>query len=155
MLRWGDKCSLSLRIIFSFIVMFICMVLILVDPELISPQSTSWTILVLILCTFGIFNGILQFSLYALAGPMPPRYTLALNKGFGLTGVVICSMRAISLLALPPTGEAGDSSLFYSALLYFALSCSIVVVNIIGMIYALNHPFTLYYLDKVSQAKSS
>ena len=152
MLRWGGKASLSLRIIGSFIFMVICMTLILVDAEL-AEESTGWHVLVLIICIFGVFNGILQISLYAFTGPLPPSYTSALNQGFGLSGLVICTMRAISLLALPPTGEPGDKNLFYGAILYFALSGSIIVLNIFGVIYALNHPFTQYYLDKVSQEK--
>ena len=59
-------------------------------------------------------------------------------------------MRAVSLLSLPPSNEPNDKNLFYGAILYFGLSASIIVVNIFGVIYALNHPFTLYHLGKVS-----
>ena len=149
MLRWGGKASLSLRIVGSFVFMVICMTLILVDSEL-AAESTGWAVLVTIICVFGVFNGILQLSLYAFTGPLPPSYTSALNQGFGLSGLVICTMRAISLLSLPPTGESGDKNLFYGAILYFALSGSIIVLNIFGVIYALNHPFTQHHLDKVT-----
>ena len=148
MLRWGGGIPLSLRIIGSFIIMAICMVLILVSSEL-TGQQLGWGFLMFIICVFGAFNGILQLSLYAFTGPMPPTYSAALNQGFGLGGVVICAIRALSLVVLPPSGEPGDKNLLYGAILYFALSVGIVILNVFGMIYALNSKFTLHYLMRV------
>ena len=102
MLRWGSKTSISLRIIGSFVLMVICMGMILVNSEL-ADQSTGWIMLVVIICLFSVFNGVLQLTLYAFTGPLPPSHTSALNQGFGLSGLVICAMRAVSLLSLPPS----------------------------------------------------
>ena len=58
MLRWGSQTSVMIRILGSFVMMVICMAMILVNSEL-AAQHTGWIVLVIIICVFGVFNGVL------------------------------------------------------------------------------------------------
>ena len=99
----------------------------------------------------------LQLSLYGLTGPLPPRYTAALNSGCGLSGVVICVCRAISLVALPPSSNPKyrDPNLFSGALMYLCLAAFILVMSVVGILYMLRMPFTKYHLDRASSSTSA
>ena len=166
MIKWGHLASIPTRVVVCLIVMFLSVVLIPTTCELFETHS-AWVGLIIIICIFGntplassssfligLFDGALQTSLYALAGPLPPSYAASLNQGFGSSGVVICALRAVSLLTLPPSGVPGDNNLLYGAVLYMALSALIIVFNLVGLLYALKSPFTRHFHSKIERTSS-
>ena len=99
----------------------------------------------------------LSLSLFGLMGPLPPRYTAGLNFGCGLSGVVICVCRGISLVILPTSddGNGGDKNLFYGALLYLSLAALILIFNVAAIVYMVRMPFTQYHLERAASSTSS
>lgn len=53
------------------------------------------------LLTFGFFGGIMQASVFAYSGMLPPKYIGAVMFGNGLSGIAMSVLRAICLVALP------------------------------------------------------
>ena len=101
-----------------------------------------------LLLALGLLSGALQISLYGLLGPLPPKYTAALNAGVGLSGVVICVCRAVSLILLPPSHM--PKNFFYGALLYFWMAAFILFLCVAGILILIRLPFTRYHLNRSS-----
>ena len=72
----------------------------------------------LLVALTGVGDGTCQGAVYALAGPLPPRYTQALTGGTSVAGFVISVLRLCTKAAYEDTQEG----LRRSALLYFGLA---------------------------------
>lgn len=86
----------------------------------IASAGAFWSCFVLLL-VFGGFNGILQGTVFGLAGIMPFKYMGAVMLGNGISGVTMNALRAILQVILP-----GKDNLFMVALLFFILAAMIL-----------------------------
>jgi equilibrative nucleoside transporter 1/2/3 len=99
----GQKYSFNLRIVLSFMIQAIVMVLI---PSIanIGGKIGYWSWFA-ILMIFGLISGIGIASVFSLAGGLPPKYMGAVVLGNGITGFVVIVLRAITL-ELWPVGKS-------------------------------------------------
>jgi equilibrative nucleoside transporter 1/2/3 len=99
----GQKYSFNLRIVLSFMIQAIVMVLI---PSIanIGGKIGYWSWFA-ILMIFGLISGIGIASVFSLAGGLPPKYMGAVVLGNGITGFVVNVLRAITL-ELWPVGKS-------------------------------------------------
>lgn len=113
----------------------------------LSPAGSFWSNFGILLI-FGAFNGILQGTVYGLAGILPFKYIGAVMFGNGVSGVMMNSLRAILQLILP-----GDNNLHTVSLLFFIVAA--ILLWICAAMYSILYtsPFFLYYKD-LSEGKT-
>jgi equilibrative nucleoside transporter 1/2/3 len=99
----GQKYSFNLRIVLSFMIQAIVMVLIPIIAN-IGGKIGYWSWFA-ILMIFGLISGIGIASVFSLAGGLPPKYMGAVVLGNGITGFVVNVLRAITL-ELWPVGKS-------------------------------------------------
>ena len=99
----GQKYSFNLRIVLSFMIQAIVMVLIPIIAN-IGGKIGYWSWFA-ILMIFGLISGIGIASVFSLAGGLPPKYMGAVVLGNGITGFVVIVLRAITL-ELWPVGKS-------------------------------------------------
>lgn len=95
----------------------------------------------LLVCATGVGDGLSQGAVYALAGPMPPRFTQALTGGTSVAGLAVSTLRLVTKAAFDDT----QVGLRNSALLYFALAGAWVAacIALYGRLVTL--PVVVYY----------
>lgn len=86
------------------------------------PGMSFWLVFVILL-TFGAINGMVQATVFGLAGQLPGKYTAALMIGNGVSGIFSNAVRVIFLLVLP-----GDKNMFASAFIFFSISALFLLV---------------------------
>lgn len=94
-----------------------------------------------ILVIFGAMGGIVQGSVFGLAGMLPFKYMGAVMFGNGLSGITLNVLRAITLAAFPPGGEDSNND-FLGSLVYFILAAIILVIAAIGLVIFMRLPMT-------------
>lgn len=92
-----------------------------------------------ILIIFGATGGVVQGSVFGLAGMLPFKYMGAVMFGNGLSGITLNVLRAITLAAFPP--ETGSDNNFLGSLVYFILAAIILVFAAVGMVIFHRLPF--------------
>ena len=106
-----------------------------------------------ILVIFGAMGGIVQGSVFGLAGMLPFKYMGAVMFGNGLSGITLNVLRAITLAAFPPGGEDSNND-FLGSLVYFILAAIILVIAAIGLVIFMRLPMTQYYVRKATEEKN-
>ena len=95
------------------------------------------TLLCVSLC--GLCGSLLSAGLFGCAAQFPVKYTGALMNGQGISALIVCLANVISLTADSPpdicndddnSSSCGDNSFSYSALAYFLVATTILVLNI-------------------------
>jgi equilibrative nucleoside transporter 1/2/3 len=82
---------------------------------------------IVVLIFFGAAGGIVQGSVFGLAGMLPGRFMGAVMFGNGLSGITINILRAICLAIFPP--KLGSNNSFYGAMVYFVLAAVILMIS--------------------------
>lgn len=85
-----------------------------------------------ILIVFGALGGIVQGSVFGLAGMLPGKYMGAVMLGNGLSGISLNILRAITIGIFPP--RKGSDNNFKGSLVYFILAAIILVAAAFGMV---------------------
>lgn len=105
-----------------------------------------------ILVIFGAMGGIVQGSVFGLAGMLPFKYMGAVMFGNGLSGITLNLLRAITLAAFPP--KEGSDNNFKGSLIYFILAAIILVVCVVCMFIFMRLPFVQFYVRKATEEKN-
>eukprot|EP01132_Coremiostelium_polycephalum_P006013 gene6013-7491_t len=110
------------------------MYLLLIYPQLVALSHHILTILLLV--ATGVVDGIVQGTVYAIAGLFGPRYTQSTQIGVGAAGIIVAITRIISKVSFPHT----ETGLKYGCLLYFLLSAVVVLISLLAYLYLLKFP---------------
>lgn len=99
----------------------------------------GFAVCISLLLVFGALGGIVQGSVFALAGMFPGKYIGAVMFGNGVSGITMNALRAICLAIFPPI--KGSDNNFKGSIIYFILAAVILVVSAIGMGIFMKLPF--------------
>jgi equilibrative nucleoside transporter 1/2/3 len=91
-----------------------------------------------VLCLFGLVNGMTQGTVFGSAGILPPKYTGVIMSGNGLAGILSGIINLIILLIVPKKGF-GDALVFFGILIAILIGCAI------GFPYCIETDFYKYY----------
>eukprot|EP00899_Mesostigma_viride_P024610 jgi/Mesvir1/5333/Mv15422-RA.1 len=108
-------------------------------------SSVGFVVTCASMAAMGLGDALAQGSIYGLAGQLPPRYTQAIMAGNSASGVLISLLRVVTKAALPATLRG----LRASAMLYFAITISIIGVCMVGYL-ALGRLPVIRYHQKVN-----
>ena len=100
--------------------------------------DASYYAVFVILCFFGVVNGMTQGMTFSTAGILPPKYTGVIMSGNGLAGILSGVINLIILLIVPGKGF-GDSIVFFSILAVTLIACGIAYP------YCIESDFYKYY----------
>ena len=65
---------------------------------------------------------------------LPQKYMGAVMFGCGVSGLVLNVLRAICLVALPPSSDPGSNTNYISTLIYFSIAAVMVIACAIGYV---------------------
>ncbi|CDW83406.1 equilibrative nucleoside transporter 1 [Stylonychia lemnae] len=151
-LLYGYKVSYVVRISGGFLVIAVLMIILPLTTNYLGSTSGFFTDIG-ILVIFGAMGGIVQGSVFGLAGMLPFKYMGAVMFGNGLSGITLNILRAITLAAFPP-GVEGSNNNFLGSLVYFILAAIILVIAAIGMVIFMRLPFAQYYVRRATDEKN-
>eukprot|EP00761_Pharyngomonas_kirbyi_P008511 gb/GECH01008522.1/.p1 GENE.gb/GECH01008522.1/~~gb/GECH01008522.1/.p1 ORF type:complete len:464 (+),score=43.06 gb/GECH01008522.1/:1-1392(+) len=157
-LRWGSRFKVSPRIITGF---SLYLFLLLVIPILACFNITSSffaLVITLISAAFaGMVNSTLESTVYGLAAMFGKRQLQAVQTGTGISGILSTLIRMITKLAFPPLpgGEKArkvgiavtDPNLIASAVLFFILGATLMIVCIVCFLILQNTSLYRYLLS--------
>eukprot|EP00347_Sterkiella_histriomuscorum_P015986 403354936 len=147
----GHKYGYVLRISGGFLVISVLMIGLPLSANFLNPDA-GFAACISILVVFGAMGGIVQGSVFGLAGMFPFKYMGAVMFGNGLSGITLNILRAITLAALPPI--TGSDNNFKGSLIYFILASVILIICAIGMVFFMKMNFVIYYVKKASDEKN-
>ena len=147
---YGHKISYLRRISGGFLFISVLMIILPLVTNFLEPTPGFYSCLV-VLVFFGAVGGIVQGSVFGLAGMLPGKYMGAVMFGNGLSGITINVVRAICLSIFPP--KTGSNNNFYGALVYFILAAVILVFASVAFIYFIKLPVIQYYIRKATAEK--
>jgi hypothetical protein len=112
------------------------------------PLGINFWVVFGILLVFGIFSGIVQGTVFTMAGGIPPSYMGMVFFGSGICAIFCNVLRAITLLAFPVDDPAkAERNNFLSAIVFFSVSALIMLLNAVFQIILSKNDFAVYYLD--------
>ena len=123
-------------------------VLVMIIPfvtQYLDPTPGFFSCIV-ILIFFGAAGGVVQGSVFGIAGMLPGKFMGAVMFGNGLSGITINFLRAICLLIFPPKADSDNS--FYGAMVYFVLAAVILVISSLAFVYFIKLPIVQYHVRK-------
>ena len=120
----ADKLPAPLRIAGSYFGAAIVSVVIPFATQYLNEDS-AYVLDIVLLVLFGVLTALLQGAIFGLAGLFPGKYTTALLVGQGLAGLVSNVLRAVVLLALPPTNSENN---FYGGIMYYFLAALLLTM---------------------------
>ena len=123
---YGDKYSLKGRIMVSYSINAVSMILLPLATYFLEP-GVAFAIDMIILAIFGICNGISQACAFGIGGMMPVKYVGAIFVGYGVSDISMNIIRAICLAAIPPKDNDLTND-FYGALAYFSVSMFVLLL---------------------------
>lgn len=88
--------------------------------NMVEHGSGTLTLLLLLVVTCGVADGVAQGAMFGETACMPPQYTQALVQGTALSGVMVSALRILTKAALPATAQG----LQISANLYFLVAAA-------------------------------
>jgi equilibrative nucleoside transporter 1/2/3 len=138
------------RISGGFLFIAVLMIILPLVANYLDPTPGFYSCLV-VLFFFGAIGGIVQGSVFGLAGMLPGKFMGAVMFGNGLSGISINVMRAVCLSIFPP--KTGSNNNFYGALVYFILAAILLVFSSFAFIYFIKLPIIQYYIRKATAEK--
>lgn len=148
---YGHKVSYTVRIGGGFIVIAVLMIVLPLVANFLNPDA-GFAACISILVIFGAMGGIVQGSVFGLAGMLPFKYMGAVMFGNGLSGITMNLLRAITLAAFPPV--IGSDNNFKGSLVYFILASVILVVAALSLIFFFKLPLVQFYIRKATDEKN-
>ena len=138
------KISRSFRMILGLVVTALCF---LTTDILVYVKTQTWTksfftLTLILVVVINICAGILQGTVFGMAGVAGPRYMQATILGMSIGGIIVALMSVVSL-------AAGDN-IQKSALAYFTLSVLVIVTCIISYIALTKTKLMKFVLKKES-----
>ena len=106
--------------------------------------STAYWSCFIVLIVLGVFQGVVQGTVFTMAAAFPFKYIGAVMVGNGLAGIGSNFFRGATLVAFPSDG--GDNNDFKGALALFIFSTIIVVLCALAQLYVRKSEFAKFYL---------
>ena len=116
-----------------------------------STPNVGFGLCLVTLFIFGIFAGLLQASVFAYSGMLPPKYIGSVMFGNGLSGIVINVLRAICLLIFPPDKDPNNE--FYGSLVYFVITAILLLSCCFAQIMLSKNKFVQFYVNRAHKEK--
>lgn len=127
---YGNKFSYTARIIGGFILTGALIVLLPIVSYFMEP-SGGFGLCIVIMVAFGTVSGMLQGSVFGMAGMLPPKYMGAVMFGNGLSGIAMNVLDAICIAAFPP--DKGNNR-FIGSLIFFIIATLILICAALAQI---------------------
>ena len=96
-----------------------------------------------VLFVYGPVNGVVQGSVFGLAGFLPNDYVAAVMVGNGLSGIV-CTLVSLLLVATMP----GEENLFGQALIFYGLATAVLLLCAASYTFVVSSEFFQHYEKK-------
>eukprot|EP01038_Epipyxis_sp_PR26KG_P014708 gene14708-19768_t len=164
---FGHMIPLKAKIIYPLLCysFIFIMTTIFVGVEQINPNLLFYLTLISTCCC-GLCGAILSAGLYGLGAMLPQMYTAALMNGSGLGGLIVSVSAILTSFAKTTnnfcdddttTSSTTDCAFFvdFSALAYFLIATIILLTCITAFMYAIKHPFTLYYVARAGNGSGT
>lgn len=135
---YGTNISYVTRISGGYSCIAILMIILPLVANFLEPLP-GFAVCFSLLLIFGALGGIVQGSVFALAGMFPGKYIGAVMFGNGISGITMNVLRAICLAIFPP--RTGSDNNFKGSIIYFVLATIILVLSAIGMVVFMKLPF--------------
>lgn len=146
----GHKLSYVTRISGGFLFIAVLMVVLPLVTQYLDAKD-GFAACMVTLIFFGAAGGIVQGSVFGLAGMLPGKFMGAVMFGNGLSGMAINMMRAVCLSIFPP--KDGSDNNFYGALVYFILAAVLLIFSAVAFVYFIKLPIIQYYIKKATAEK--
>jgi len=140
----GQKYSFTLRIVSTFMISALVLVLIPVLAN-IGGGIGFWSVFT-ILFFFGIFTGVCQASVFSMAGGLPFKYMGAVMLGQGIAGISSNIFRAITLIIWPTGTTEHPENAFIGAMVYFLLASVFMIICAFAQFTLKKNEFAVYHL---------
>ena len=140
---WGESVGYRQRLIPGFFVQAIVFSII---PFLVNiGGGAAYYSCFFIYMFFGLFSGLCQGTVFALAANFPGSEMGMVMFGNGIAGIGSNALRAISLVVWPADDDH-PNNLFYSALFNAIFASVILLICAFSIIYMRSNEYAAYYL---------
>ena len=108
-------------------------------------SEVNWVIIYSIILVMNFVDGIIQSMLYGLSGAINKTFITSLNTGCSISGLVINSIRAFTLLSYSNETSGSSKSSFNEVMVYFIIAAIILSASSILMIHLSNTDLYKYH----------
>lgn len=145
----GKKLTYSFKLIFAFTS---CGIIMIALPFLAKlPLGVNYWVIFVVFLYFGFCSGMVQGTVFTMAGSMPFKYIAAVMFGSGIVGLALAFLRAITLASFPVTGdgtsEKDKENEFHSALVFYGIAAVVMLACAVLQLMVQRNEYAIYYLD--------
>jgi equilibrative nucleoside transporter 1/2/3 len=115
------------------------MILLPLTAQYFTDPTLGFYLCIMLLLIFGIVSGIVQNTIFGLAGMLPPKYMGAVMLGNGLSGITCNLINCITLAAFP-------NDLFLGSIVYFVIAACMLIVCLFCKLVLRQNEFSQYYI---------
>ena len=155
MMVFPNFAPLGVRVQVPFLIFLLTMIVVPAAGLLLSPIA-GFAVTFACVAVIGLADAVSQATLFGWAGMLPPQYTQALQLGTGVSSLFDGLLRIATKLAF----AEDPRGLSHSAILFFGITCLLIVGCILSYWFVSGQPFVRHYIglaaaDKAKHAKSN
>ncbi|EGC29161.1 hypothetical protein DICPUDRAFT_93198 [Dictyostelium purpureum] len=133
-LRFSNKINHKYNILFGFMVFVVTMIIIpLLNLTKVGGSFGSYIVTVVLIGVASFFDGLVQTSVYAIAGLFGPQYSISCQVGNGLSGVIVIVIRIIIKLSFKDQDQGNKIGVivFFSVGVVFIIFAGLLFIHLL------------------------